>query len=83
MYAISDAAGTRIQWDCPEQRNHLALLRRCVTLEVIKDAVQSRSFVVTLNDYPKCDRLQAFCLEILLPSRQRQDTRRTYSQEPT
>jgi hypothetical protein len=46
---FSVGAGTRIQWDCPEQRNHLALLRRCVTLEVIKDAVQSRSFVVNYD----------------------------------
>jgi hypothetical protein len=45
--------------------------------------MQPRSFVVTLNDYPKRDRMQAFYLEILLPSRQRQDTRRTYSQEIT
>jgi hypothetical protein len=49
MYAASVGAGTRIQWDCPEQRNHLALLRSHVTLEVIKSAVQSRSFVVNYD----------------------------------
>lgn len=67
-------AGTRIQWDGPEQRNHFALLRRCVTLAIIKDAVQSRSFAVTLNDYPKTRPLASLFIgnsvnPVLLPSR--------------
>jgi hypothetical protein len=58
MYAISVGAGAVYWWTIPEQRNHLALLRSYVTLEVIKSAVQSRSFVVKLNYSPNASRLQ-------------------------
>jgi hypothetical protein len=56
---FSVGAGTRIQWDYPEQRN-LAILRSHATLEVIKSAVTSRSFVVTFNYSLKAERLQGF-----------------------